>query len=67
LLVALARNTTLRSSGTSRIPSRQAFSCSWANERFKPKSEVNTTRAHSRPAAICRMSNWLEVCESAAP
>ena len=42
-----------------------SFSC--ANERFRPKSDVNTMSAHRRPPLICSTSVVCEVCASAAP
>ena len=57
--VALARNTTARSIGASKMPSRQPDSVSWLKLRFKPSKLVNTMSAHSRPPAkdtICSLS-----------
>ena len=51
LLVAFARNTTLRSSGTSKMPSRQPASLSCENERLRPSRLVKTTSAQNKPPA----------------
>ena len=49
------------------MPSMQPCSFSCANERFRPKSDVNTMSAHRRPPLICSTSVVCEVCASAAP
>ena len=65
--VAFARKITLRSMGTSRMPSMQPCSFSWLNERFRPSSDVNTISAHRRPPDSCSTSVACAVCPSAAP
>ena len=65
--VAFARKITERSSGTSKMPSRQPCSFSCENDRLRPSNDVNTTSAHNRPPLICSTSVACEVCASAAP
>ena len=65
--VAFARKITLRSMGTSRMPSMQPCSFSCANERPRPKSEVNTMSAHRRPPVMASTSDACADCPSDAP
>ena len=58
--VALAANTTARSTGASKMPSRQPDSVSCEKLRFRPSRLVNTMSAHSIPPAS---DTW----DSAAP
>ena len=65
--VALARKITPRSSGARSSPSKQPFSVSLENERFRPRSDVNTTSAHRRPPDTSRNSEPGRAKESATP
>ena len=54
---------------TSRPSKQPVLRLACANERFRPRSDVNTTSAHRRPPHTCRHvgSRAGEVCASAAP
>ena len=67
LLVALARNTTARSTGASKMPSRQPDSVSWLKLRFSPSKLVKMMSAHSRPPAKETTCSLSPTCASAAP
>ena len=67
LEVALAANTTARSTGASRMPSRQPDSVSCEKLRFRPSRLVKTMSAHSIPPASDTVCTRSPTWDSAAP
>ena len=65
--VVLAKNTTARSTGASRMPSRQPDSVSCEKLRLRPSRLVNTISAHSRPPEKETTCSLSPTCANAAP
>ena len=67
LLVALAMKITARSTGASKIPSRQPDSVSWLKLRLRPSRLVKITSAQSRPPAKDTTCSLSPTWDNAAP